>query len=372
MTDAQPDTELVDKLVAKVIDSLKRLGGDSLLSGDDSGLVNVWEEICVQVSGEETAFWDAYLTVIDDHIRGALSPMSKEARAVLWGMTDSGIDCYAHYGAGEEQSPPIFDEDIIEMLRDKLLSRAADDDSPRVERYLSCFDEDEDAEEYEEEDEEEDEAHTYQEEDKDSDTDSLEHTDGVESGDLTGYKRFGEKFNGALIREGIPRAVGRALLTDFMRALHEIFTKSNREQTVLLTQVKYTLGVTAAQCLANVVGAPEKYDNPITRYENTQLESRLNQICAERGINAVQGRSFLESIVVALGKERFESSGQCSVLNMMYWNASDEATYHLGGLFVGDDLSIVSDELSYMDYRLSRFRTMVDQWNMEMKWDREK
>ncbi len=371
MTDAQPDTELVDQLVANVIDSLKRLGGDSLLSGDDSGLVNVWEEICVQVSGEETAFWDTYLTVIDDHIRGALSPMSKEARAALWGMTDSGIDWYADYGAGEEQSPPIFDEDIIEMLRDKLLSRAADDDNPRVERYLSGFDEDEDAEEYEEEDEEEDEAHTYQEEDKDSDTDRLEHTDGVESEDLTGYKRFGEKFDGALIREGIPRAVGRALLTDFMRALHEIFTKSDREQTVLLTQVKYTLGVAAAQCLANVVGALEKYDNTITRNENTQLESRLNQICAERGINAEQGRSFLKSIVVALDKERFESSGQYSVLSMMYWNASDEATYHLGGLFVGDDLSIVSDELSYMDYRLSRFRTLVDQWNMEMKWDRE-
>ena len=30
------------------------------LSGDDSPLENAWEEICCQVQGEESIFWDTY------------------------------------------------------------------------------------------------------------------------------------------------------------------------------------------------------------------------------------------------------------------------------------------------------------------------
>jgi hypothetical protein len=33
---------------------------DGLQSGVDSGLTNTWEEICVQVQGEQSVLWDAY------------------------------------------------------------------------------------------------------------------------------------------------------------------------------------------------------------------------------------------------------------------------------------------------------------------------
>ena len=34
-----------------------------LLSGDDSGLINVWEEICVQLQNEESFYWDTYVEI---------------------------------------------------------------------------------------------------------------------------------------------------------------------------------------------------------------------------------------------------------------------------------------------------------------------
>lgn len=44
---------------------LRQLGRDYMLSGDDSPLCNVWEEICAQQRGEESFYWFAYKYVID-------------------------------------------------------------------------------------------------------------------------------------------------------------------------------------------------------------------------------------------------------------------------------------------------------------------
>lgn len=46
---------LKEDLVRQTIKSLEEMCGDCLLSGEDSGLKNVWEEVCVQVQDEERA-----------------------------------------------------------------------------------------------------------------------------------------------------------------------------------------------------------------------------------------------------------------------------------------------------------------------------
>ena len=33
----------------------------SMQSGDDSGLKNLWDEICVQAKGEQSIFWEMYV-----------------------------------------------------------------------------------------------------------------------------------------------------------------------------------------------------------------------------------------------------------------------------------------------------------------------
>lgn len=49
------------EIAKKVIRNMKLLKDDSmLLSGDDSGLKNVWEVYCVQIQGEESFYIDIY------------------------------------------------------------------------------------------------------------------------------------------------------------------------------------------------------------------------------------------------------------------------------------------------------------------------
>ena len=42
------------------------------LSGDDSELKNTWDEICVQVQGDQSFFWDAYKQCLNNTVAGAL------------------------------------------------------------------------------------------------------------------------------------------------------------------------------------------------------------------------------------------------------------------------------------------------------------
>lgn len=58
---------ITQKLVGKCKRYLHSL--PAMLSGDNSGLANVWDELCVQVQGEHSYYWDAYLETIDDFLR---------------------------------------------------------------------------------------------------------------------------------------------------------------------------------------------------------------------------------------------------------------------------------------------------------------
>ena len=53
------------EIAKKVVRNMKLLKDDSmLLSGDDSGLKNVWEEYCVQIQGEESFYIDIYEDIV--------------------------------------------------------------------------------------------------------------------------------------------------------------------------------------------------------------------------------------------------------------------------------------------------------------------
>jgi hypothetical protein len=48
-----------DRLTQSIIRNRQRLTSGEL-SGDDSGLRNVWDEICVQIQYDQSVYWDAY------------------------------------------------------------------------------------------------------------------------------------------------------------------------------------------------------------------------------------------------------------------------------------------------------------------------
>ena len=114
------------QLTANAIAQVRREMTDlneNLLSGDDSGLSNVWDEVCAQVQGEESAFWETYLEVLDDNLRMYLSSISQEAELALWIETPEG-GCWV---SGHEQDPvnieevPVNREDVVRHLQSAVL-----------------------------------------------------------------------------------------------------------------------------------------------------------------------------------------------------------------------------------------------------------
>lgn len=127
-----------NKVIKKTIKAIKQFSGNSMLSGDCSGLKNVWEEICVQMQSEKSLHWWAYISLIDSIIAGYVDELSPDERSALWAVSDEGWDyIYDHHaddiGAAEL---PLCLEDICRKLQFDLLQAASDYSNDRIERFL--------------------------------------------------------------------------------------------------------------------------------------------------------------------------------------------------------------------------------------------
>ena len=93
------------------------------LSGEDSGLANAWDEICVQVQGEQSFFWDTYLDTTRDFIRNHLEALPRHEQCAVWFATDSGRDWAADHL--DEADPPFILEDMVEHILNEYVLREA-------------------------------------------------------------------------------------------------------------------------------------------------------------------------------------------------------------------------------------------------------
>ena len=128
-------------LVEKIISELKALRDPNfLLSGDDSGLKNIWEEICSQVQGEESYHWDVYISTIEDFIETELKDLDERIYKVLK---------YLHFnGRTEDESA------LNQSILDDILFQAELFTNSNIEIFLNDdYEEDEDEDEEEDEDE---------------------------------------------------------------------------------------------------------------------------------------------------------------------------------------------------------------------------
>lgn len=105
------------------------------LSGDDAGLKNIWEEFCVQVQGEESFFWEAYVEHVEHALATALRGVRRLERTAIWLQTDEGRDWLS--GDSEEGlAPPVFHSDSVKWLYSLIWSQADGDRHARVRAYL--------------------------------------------------------------------------------------------------------------------------------------------------------------------------------------------------------------------------------------------
>lgn len=115
-------------IASRVAASLQEI--TETLSGDDSGLTNAWEEVCVQVQGEESVDWETFREIMSDFVMEELAALPRRDRVALWLQTDDGsswysdndglgqylIDAYRPTDAGENSQPEI----AVQKLYDEL------------------------------------------------------------------------------------------------------------------------------------------------------------------------------------------------------------------------------------------------------------
>ena len=120
-----------EKIAHKVVRELQNLK-NCTLSGDDSGLQNVWDEICVQVQYEESFEWEIYVDLIKKYISDQLESLKSELIKAMWLETEEGD----MYDWNEDKG---WNEDaVVEyILREHILSAADTHSNDRIRRFLN-------------------------------------------------------------------------------------------------------------------------------------------------------------------------------------------------------------------------------------------
>lgn len=119
----------LDKITNRIITQLRKLKGDYLLSGD-SGLKNVWEEICVQVQGGDSDYRQEYQETINNFIKEELERKPKSVIELICYMGSIN-----HSEISEASDQPSIDHGIAE-LNDALLAKAGSYSNSCIRKYL--------------------------------------------------------------------------------------------------------------------------------------------------------------------------------------------------------------------------------------------
>jgi hypothetical protein len=125
---------LCRRMVGGCIRDLQRMQGH-MLSGDDSGLINTWDEICVQQQIEHSFSWHAYVATMDAVIEYRISQLKPYELEAVWLLTGQGEDwdCVLD---DERERYPVSDSDVVAYLQDELLTAATNWSNSRIQGYL--------------------------------------------------------------------------------------------------------------------------------------------------------------------------------------------------------------------------------------------
>ena len=94
------------RIARKTIHALQKM--TDRLSGEDSGLANVWDEICVQVQDEESVFWNVYEDIARKAVEEFTSKIAEYEKHALWFQTTAGEDWLSE--EPEDRDPAPFSE----------------------------------------------------------------------------------------------------------------------------------------------------------------------------------------------------------------------------------------------------------------------
>jgi len=106
--------ETCTKLTRKLRVDLQRTT-DCLTSGDDSPLKNAWEELCVQVQGEQSIAWEDFEAEIRLRVTRLVESLRGFERDAIWLQTRQREDWGCEDEADRDPNP-VCSGDIVEYL----------------------------------------------------------------------------------------------------------------------------------------------------------------------------------------------------------------------------------------------------------------
>ncbi len=129
--------EVCQRVSRKTIRALQSMANpDGLLSGEDSGLTNTWDEICVQLQGEESYFWGSYEEIVRTYVESFVGELPAHESEAVWLQTPEGDD-WDSKEIGEREPSPVVDDDIVNCILNDYVLRAGNDwNNSRIRTYL--------------------------------------------------------------------------------------------------------------------------------------------------------------------------------------------------------------------------------------------
>ena len=137
------------KLIANHVSSIiRQLQGVKRSSGmmqspESSGLINLWDEICVQVQREYSVYWDAYEEYIVAIINESIRRLSKEEKLMIWLSSESFSEWADSFDeddcddAFSEFFPEGYDsEAIIKTIYSEVISRAEEYQNRKIATFM--------------------------------------------------------------------------------------------------------------------------------------------------------------------------------------------------------------------------------------------
>ena len=129
------------RVARRTITALQSMSAPNmLLSGEDSGLTNVWDEICVQLQNEYSYSWGAYVESMRAMVDFYVEELPTWECEAVWLQTPEG-DEWDCEDEDEREPYPVISSDITNyILNDYVLSMGNDWSTPRIRAYLNrCY-----------------------------------------------------------------------------------------------------------------------------------------------------------------------------------------------------------------------------------------
>ena len=127
--------QITARVVRRVIRRLAELGRPYMQSPEDSGLSHVWDELCVQLQGEQSIYWHLYDDTVYQHVAAEVERVADYELEAVWLSTSQGEE-WDYDDESERDPDPVSQSDVIDFIVDEVYEAGTNWSNRRIRAYL--------------------------------------------------------------------------------------------------------------------------------------------------------------------------------------------------------------------------------------------